>query len=83
MAIDNKYGRVDVEHGTIAADEPVVVFRAQDQLLPALLEAYAELCRSAGSPPVHLVGIASARARVEAWQSEHYTQTPRSDGLQS
>lgn len=80
MAIDSKYGRVTVERGTIGADEPVVVFRAQDRLLSELLEHYAELCQEAGSPARHLAGIAAARVRVAEWQADHVTQIPRSDG---
>ena len=30
MGIDAKYGRVTTERGDIGEDEPVVVFRAQD-----------------------------------------------------
>lgn len=36
MAVDRKYGRVTLERGTIGEDEPVVVFRAQDKMLPEL-----------------------------------------------
>ena len=78
MAVDNKYGHVTVERGAIGEDEPVVVFRAQDRLLPALLDAYAALCREAGSPERHMAGIRAARDRVESWQVDHFTQTPQS-----
>jgi hypothetical protein len=37
MAVDKKYGRVTLENGSIGEDEPVVVFRAQDVVLPRLL----------------------------------------------
>lgn len=80
MAVDGKYGRVTLERGTIGAVEPVVVFRAQDHLLPALLDVYAELCREAGSPARHVDGVAAARARVVEWQAANFTQVPRSDG---
>lgn len=37
MAIDLKYGRVTLENADIGEDEPVVVFRARDALLPKVL----------------------------------------------
>lgn len=79
MAIDLKYGRVTLERGTVGEDEPVVVFRAQDRLLPALLDVYAQMCAEAGSLERHLVAVDAARGHVEAWQRDHHTQIPRSD----
>ncbi|MCU1656137.1 MAG: hypothetical protein JWO57_793 [Pseudonocardiales bacterium] len=78
MPKDLKYGRVTLEHSTIGEDEPVVVFRAQDDLLPAVLEHYRLLCEQNGSPRRHLGGIDAAREQVEAWQRDHYTQVPQS-----
>jgi hypothetical protein len=79
MAIDRKYGRVTLEHGTIGEDEPVVVFRAQDRLLPKLLAYYRLFCWKAGSPARHLELIDTALATVEDWQREHHTQVPNSE----
>lgn len=79
MAIDGKYGRVTIEHGSIGEDEPVVVFRAQDILLADLLGEYYELCAEARSPQRHLDLIVATRDKIEAWQAEHHTQVPRSD----
>lgn len=79
MAIDRKYGAVTLERGSVAADEPVVVFRAQDRLLPDLLDVYEEMCELAGSPPAHLEGIRATRERIVDWQDTHHTQTPQSD----
>lgn len=81
MAIDSKYGTVTLEHGTIAADEPVVVFRAQDKLLPSALLAYRAICVNSGSPQRHLDAIDGALAAVEAWQEDHFTKVPTSDSL--
>jgi hypothetical protein len=81
MAIDGKYGRVTTEHGTIGEDEPVVVFRAQDRLLPRLLKIYFYFCDLAGSPTHHLHGIDRAVAAVKAWQADNPTKTPSSDTL--
>lgn len=80
MAIDNKYGRVTLEKGTIGEDEPVVVFRAQDKLLPELLNAYQRLAIHAGSPPRHLEAIDDALDAVETWQQHNHTQVPQSSG---
>lgn len=78
MAIDRKYGHITLERGSIADDEPVVVFRAQDALLPDLLHLYSEMCRNAGSPKRHIEGVAIARDDVVEWQETHQTQIPQS-----
>jgi hypothetical protein len=78
MGIDRKYGRIDLERGTVAEDEPVVVFRAQDALLPDLLTVYSEMCRNAGSPSQHVMGIALSRGEIVEWQAQHRTQIPQS-----
>lgn len=80
MGIDGKYGRVTTERGTIGDDEPVVVFRAQDKMLPKLMEIYRFLCEIAGSPEVHLKLITESTETIKAWQQENHTQVPRSDG---
>lgn len=79
MGIDGKYGRVTLERSTIAEDEPVVVFRAQDRLLPKLLKVYRIMCELAGSPDHHLELIDQTASTVKAWQADNHTQTPRSD----
>ncbi len=79
MGIDNKYGRVTTEHGSISDDEPVVVFRAQDKLLPKVLDIYRFLCEVAGSPDRHLDLINDSAIKVRAWQEENFTKTPSSD----
>lgn len=81
MAVDLKYGRVTTERGTIGDDEPVVVFRAQDELLPMILSWYHLLCCEAESPRHHLEAIMDARDRILEWQQENHTQVPRSDAL--
>jgi hypothetical protein len=78
VAIDNKYGRVQLERGSIGEDEPVVVFRAQDKLLLKVLSAYHHLAEVAGSPAKHLAGIDATAARVADWQRDHFTQVPQS-----
>jgi hypothetical protein len=81
MAIDLKYGRVTLERGNIGEDEPVVVFRAQDRLLPKLLKVYNILCEIAGSPAHHLTAVHNAAMAVKAWQMHNPTKTPSSDSL--
>lgn len=83
MAIDTKYGRVTLERGTIGEDEPVVVFRAQDAMLPALLGWYRARCATAGSPNRHLASIDADREAVDEWQEHHRTQIPQSAGSES
>jgi hypothetical protein len=80
MAIDGKYGRVTLERGTIGDDEPVVVFRSQDRILPKLLKVYRIMCELAGSPRRHLDAIDDAATTVKAWQADNYTQIPKSLG---
>lgn len=79
MAIDNKYGKVTTEFGTIAEDEPVVVFRARDALLLDLLREYHEMCATSGSPLHHLNLIDESFEMVKSWQAENETQTPNSN----
>jgi hypothetical protein len=74
MGIDWKYGQVTIEKGTIGSDEPVVVFRAQDKLLPKLLRVYQLMCEIAGSPQHHLDLIHQSAMRVRMWQDLHVTQ---------
>jgi len=79
MAIDHKYGRVTTEFGTIGEDEPVVVFRATDRLLPKLLKVYRWACELAGSPDHHLAIIDEVAVEVKAWQLSHGARTPNSN----
>jgi hypothetical protein len=76
MAVDLKYGRVSLENADIGEDEPVVVFRAKDELAVKVLEFYGELCRESGSPERHLNRLDENVRRFVAWQAENDTQTP-------
>lgn len=81
MGVDLKYGQVTVERvrtTPIGEDEPVVVFRAQDQLMPKVLAYYAAQAIRAGSPAEHVQLIQQAHDRVVAWQSANRTQVPGS-----
>ena len=80
MGIDIKYGRVTTEFGDIPDDEPVVVFRAQDENLLGLLSAYLFMCSENDSPRSHLDKILDARDVVLDWQvhNSHRTKVPDS-----
>lgn len=76
MAVDMKYGRVNVERepgNPLGDDEPVVVFRARDVNLPLLLDHYASICASApgASPRAHVDAVYELRQRVDEWQAAH------------
>ncbi len=81
MAVDIKYGRVTVERGLIGEDEPVVVFRAQDLTLPALLRVYWEMCRLIGSPDLHLDAVDQATEAVLRWQADNVIKIPDTEIL--
>lgn len=82
MGYDRKYGRVTTERGTIGDDEPVVVVRAQDRLMPYLLEYYRDLCIDAGSPQHHLDLIEGTCQAVIEWQKNNFTKIPNSETYQ-
>ena len=62
----------------IGVDEPVVVFRAQDKLLPKLLGYYHMFCLKVGSPREHLNLILDSREAVVKWQEQHEAKVPTS-----
>lgn len=68
MAYDRKYGKVTTEFGNIGKDEPVVVFRAQDALLPKVLSYYILFCLKAGSPKRHIDIIFNTMINIKNWQ---------------
>ena len=81
MGYDRKYGVVTTEHGDIPADEPVIVFRARDELLCPLLSQYHRMCEEAGSPGRHLGLIEDAYTQVADWQEANpeKVKTPDSE----
>lgn len=83
MPIDGKYGRVTLENQrNIGDDEPVIVFRAQDNQLVAVLDFYRQVCKNAGSPERHLKAIDDTKSTVVKWQAENHTQVPQSADYQ-
>ena len=79
MAIDGKYGKVTLEHGTIGEDEPVIVFRAQDALLPKVLMYYHLFCLKSGTPKRHLDLIIESLDIVRRWQVKNGSKLPNSE----
>lgn len=80
MAIDSKYGRITVERSRspLGEDEPVVLFRAQDRLLPQVIQFYLDLSARYGSPEEHLDALRRTLETVAAWQEDHFIKTPGS-----
>lgn len=76
MAIEFKYGKVTLENSNIGEDEPVIVFRAKDKTLPALLGYYWSLCHNEGSPKEHLDRINSTREKITEWQLANPVKIP-------
>lgn len=71
MGFDGKYGRITTERLEIPEDEPVMLFRGRDRILPEVIRDYAARCQEAGSPEYHVQLTLSAAARIEQWQTEH------------
>lgn len=82
MGFDRKYGKVTTEFGSIKENEPVVVFRAQDAILPKLLSYYHLFCIKEGCDREHLNFILDTKEKVEAWQSHNQTKIPDTKGNQ-
>ena len=76
--IDGKYktsGDVTKLDGTpIPQDEPLVLFRGKDKLLPKLLDQYRQLCQDAGSPQQQLDGIGQLTDGIKVWQEQNPTK---------
>jgi len=79
MAVDGKYGKVTFEkepHTPIPDDEPVFIFRAQDELANIVLLEYMEICRQHGCDDKHVAAIGDAYERFVAWGEDHATKLP-------
>ena len=79
MGYDRKYGKVTLEHGNIGEDEPVVVFRARDIVLPEILAYYVLRCLKKGSPRRHINIILNTLDVIKEWQSKNTTKIPDSE----
>ena len=73
--IDSKYqttGEITKLDGTpIPQDEPLILFRGKDKLLPQLLSHYKQLCQNAGSHQQHLEDIDSLVKNIYSWQEQN------------
>lgn len=73
--IDGKYrtdGDITKNDGTpVPEDEPLMLFRGKDRLLPDLIDQYAEMCANAGSPEEHVQTLKEKAESVREWQNNH------------
>lgn len=73
--IDGKYqtdGTLTKNDGTpIPDDEPLMLFRGKDQLLPDVVEYYADMCEAAGSPEEHVQTLREKADNIRAWQNDN------------
>jgi len=85
MGHDRKYGQVTTENGDIPGDEPVIVLRGRDRLVPELVKAYRDMCAAAGSPQRHLELIDASAAEIGSWQASNQdkVRTPDSERSRS
>jgi len=71
--IDGKYktdGDITKLDGTpVPDDEPLVLFRAKDKLLPQLLEDYNKLCQDAGCQVQQVESLGPLIQQVKDWQA--------------
>lgn len=71
--IDGKYktdGNITKTDGTpIPDDEPLILFRAKDKLLPQVLENYKKLCQDAGCQPRQVETLGPLIQQVKDWQA--------------
>lgn len=71
--IDGKYqtsGDITKLDGTpIPQDEPLILFRGKDKLLPMLLEQYKQLCQDGGSPQGQLDLLQQRIDEIKVWQA--------------
>ena len=81
MAIEGKYGKVDVPG--IPDDEPIFILRAQDSLADKAMWSYMFLCTAAGSPDHHIQGIDAAIQTFYSWRDRGgQFKMPTSDSLE-
>jgi len=69
MRIDRKYyGEVFKNDGTLVPEEEMIVFRAKDRAVPAMLQFYADECRSIGCSDFHVEQMLVLKERVTHFQ---------------
>lgn len=68
MGIDEKYGRVVTERGSIPDDEPVFVLRAKDRLAIETLVAYRQAVVATQGDTAHAVVVETVIANFQEWR---------------
>ena len=63
-------------HDPLHPDEPIIVFRGRDVVLPGLLRLYADTCETLGSPEQHVTSARTKMDEVMAFQNEHGFKIP-------
>jgi hypothetical protein len=56
--------------------EPIFVLRAQDQLAPLVVRAWAKLAHQAGVPRAKIQEAHALADAMDAWQAEHGAKRP-------
>ena len=82
MGIDGKYGHVefpDHDWVTIGEDEPVIVFRAQDNHATEVIKFYRKLCVSSEAPQHHLDLIDRTLKTFKDWKQDNTVKDPDSN----
>lgn len=70
------YDRIQDPENKIPVDEPVMLFRAQDALFPALLAYYAELLRLHRCAQPMIDSTLAHEQRTRSWQRQHGCKLP-------
>ena len=77
--IDGKYqtsGVITKLDGTpVPDDEPLILFRAQDRLLPELLDLYVQLRQQAGSSAEGIAALQKHVDKIKRWQRQNPDRT--------
>ncbi len=55
----------------IPADEPLMLFRGRDRLLPALLDYYLQLRQQSGMTPEQLADLQAQVDAIKQWQASY------------
>lgn len=73
--IDGKYqtsGDITKLDGTLVPiDEPLIMFRGKDKLLPELLQHYQQQCQQAGSPAGQVESLQELIDTITEWQANN------------
>lgn len=59
-----------------APTEPIFILRAQDRLAPSIVEAWADLAASLGSPHEKVREARELAESMKRWQRRHGAKTP-------